>query len=128
MAVEISRQNFRRKLGLTNEEFLLPMIKRDENNCWNVADKKFETILIRSMRSDGSIRTAIPAYRQVMEMIHGEINSRYIVVCHKCDNTRCINPKHLYLGDAQTNANDRKIPTEEKLKILKSGGSLPWWT
>lgn len=29
-------------------------------------------------------------------------------VLHKCNNTRCVNPDHLYVGSAQDNANDRK--------------------
>lgn len=28
-------------------------------------------------------------------------------VCHICNNSRCINPTHLYWGDAKTNADDR---------------------
>lgn len=29
-------------------------------------------------------------------------------VCHTCDNPQCINPEHLYLGSAATNAEDRR--------------------
>ncbi len=29
-----------------------------------------------------------------------------LYICHTCDNRRCINPKHLFLGTAQDNMND----------------------
>ena len=46
------------------------------------------------------------AHRVVMEEIHGDISGFF--VCHHCDNPKCVNPEHLYLGDASTNAQDRE--------------------
>jgi hypothetical protein len=31
------------------------------------------------------------------------------MVCHHCDNPPCVNPDHLYVGDAKTNAEDRDL-------------------
>ena len=40
-------------------------------------------------------------------------------ICHHCDNPRCVNPEHLYVGTAADNANDvkeRGNPRSYKLK------------
>ncbi len=32
-----------------------------------------------------------------------------LFVCHHCDNRKCINPEHLYVGTVQDNNNDRVV-------------------
>lgn len=47
------------------------------------------------------------AHRYSYEISKGKIPERMMVL-HKCDNRKCINPDHLYLGDAKINAQDMK--------------------
>lgn len=49
----------------------------------------------------------IGAYRIAYIIAYGEIPER-LIICHKCNENQCVNPKHLYAGTQQDNANDRK--------------------
>lgn len=45
---------------------------------------------------------------RVSYFIHNGSFPKKKFVCHKCDNPSCVNPDHLFLGDAKTNAVDCK--------------------
>lgn len=80
-----------------------PIVYRvTENGCWEVTShctwdgyplrtQKFKRILM---------------HREAYEKAHGPI-PKGMVVRHKCDNRRCINPDHLELGTHADNVRDR---------------------
>ena len=68
--------------------------------CW---------IWVGSLRSDGYgvivvEGVQVPAHRFSWELHFGQLGKEF--VCHHCDNKSCVNPNHLFLGDAKANADD----------------------
>ena len=49
-----------------------------------------------------------PAHRVSYILTKGPIPDG-LFVCHHCDNRKCVNPEHLYVGTVQDNNNDRVL-------------------
>ncbi len=58
------------------------------------------------------------AHRVAYQLVHGQIAPE-LCVCHRCDNPKCVNVEHLFVGTRQDNIRD-KIS-----KGRQSGGALP---
>lgn len=55
------------------------------------------------------------AHRIAWILYKGKIPGK-LWVLHKCDNPICVNPDHLYLGNAQDNTNDMIVRGRDKLR------------
>lgn len=75
---------------------------KDKDDCWewqkSTNSRGYGIICIGNKKRESSHRYA---YR----ITHGEIPEGLLVL-HHCDNKKCCNPKHLYIGTYKDNSND----------------------
>lgn len=62
------------------------------------------------------------AHRVMYYLVFGEFDN-YLSVCHKCDNPKCINPYHLFLGTKSDNMKDCFDKGRSKIKPVSFKGS-----
>src|SRR5260221_4829760 len=87
------------------EQFWSKVIKQDDG-CWIYPGWcGYEGKLVPP-RVTVRGQTKVTASRFAYEVTYGDCPEG-IQVCHTCDNPRCVNPKHLWLGTNQDNVNDK---------------------
>lgn len=86
------------------ERFWRYVTPASPDECWEWRGANNSFGYGRLNRGDKNNRT-IKAHRASYQ-IHFGIDPEDKDVCHHCDNPPCVNPYHLFLGDAKSNAED----------------------
>jgi hypothetical protein len=92
------------KHGSLEERFWSKVALAVDNECWEwTAHKNPNGYGQISIGTRQESRWLAP---RVSWLLHYHSDPGELDVCHTCDNPGCVNPNHLFLGDAQANAND----------------------
>ena len=102
---------------MTNIERFFSKISKT-NYCWNWTGTTLRKD--RGQFWDGTKR--VYSARFSYEIHIGKIPYGYII-CHKCDNPKCVNPDHLYAGTYQDNVNDRENRNRSNRRVGVENGA-----
>lgn len=84
-------------------EKFMKNVKKIENGCWEwqgpVVSVGYGCFRIENK--------SVYAHRASWEIFKGEI-PKGMLICHTCDNPKCVNPEHLFIGNHKDNYEDMK--------------------
>lgn len=99
-------------------EVFLRVVKQS-NGCWNynigLTRKGYGRIMIKGVSEY--------IHRFVYRHVKGNIPKDHLV-CHKCDNRRCINPEHLFTGTDMDNTKDMISKGRQRHPVGEQSGRV----
>jgi hypothetical protein len=87
---------------LEPEDLIVQHVDKQDSGCWFWKGSK-DKYGYGQIKVGGVLKRT---HRFAYEVYYGEFDKK-LHVCHHCDQPSCINPDHLFLGNAKDNATDR---------------------
>lgn len=115
---KFGRNGFYSESWRSEKEAFCSRFSKSENGCWEwlgVLNKYGYGVFTKSGKRETASRASYRIFK-------GEIPDGKII-CHTCDNRKCVNPDHLYAGTWQSNMDDRKKRGRQKYPIGSQCGA-----